>query len=89
MKHQYLEVTYRRGRPLAAYLYLPRNEGSKVARTDDAGPGMRVDFDAAGVPMGIEITAPSVVRAEDVNALLGRLGHPDVSVEELAPLRAA
>jgi uncharacterized protein YuzE len=89
MKHEYLEVTYRRGKPLAAYLYLPRSAGAKVARTADAGPGLRVDFDAAGTPMGIEITAPSAVSARDVNALLARLGQPDLPAEDLAPLRAA
>jgi len=89
MKHQYLEVTYRRGKPLAAYLYLPRETGAKVTRTADAGRGMRVDFDAAGTPMGIEITAPSAVRAQDVNALLARLGQPDLPLEELSPLQAA
>ena len=89
MKHQYLEVTYRRGKPLAAYLYLPRETGAKVTRTADAGRGMRVDFDAAGTPMGIEITAPSAVRAQEVNALLARLGQPDLPLEELSPLQAA
>ena len=89
MKQRYLEVTFRRGRPLAAYLYLPRKERAKVARTTDAGGGMKVDFDADGAPMGIEITSPGSVRAEDVNALLARLGQPELPGEEWAPLRAA
>jgi len=50
---------------------------------------MKVDFDADGAPMGIEITSPGSVRAEDVNALLARLGQPELPGEEWAPLRAA
>jgi hypothetical protein len=37
MKDAYLEVTYRKGRPLAAYLYLPREPGVKIARSEKAG----------------------------------------------------
>jgi hypothetical protein len=34
MKHLYLEVTFRRGKPLAAYLYMPREaeHGSNLAK---------------------------------------------------------
>lgn len=89
MRHRYLEVTFRRGRPLAAYLYLPRKAGAKVARTSDEGGGLRVDFDADGSPMGIEITDPRAVRADDVNAVLARVGQPALPTEDWAPLRAA
>lgn len=89
MKHRYLEVTFRRGKPLAAYLYMPRATGARVARTVDGGPGLRVDYDSAGAAMGIEITAPSAVRLEDLNSLLQKLGQPELPQEEWAPARAA
>ena len=89
MKHRYLEVTFRRGKPLAAYLYMPRKAGVRVARTADGGSGLRVDYDAEGAAMGIEITAPASVRLEDLNALLQRLGQPELPQEEWAPARAA
>ena len=89
MKQRYLEVTFRHGRPLAAYLYLPRNELAKVARTSDEGLGLKVDFDAGDMPIGIEITSPESVTADDVNALLARLGQPELPSEDWAPLRAA
>lgn len=50
---------------------------------------MKMDFDADGAPMGIEITSPRAVRAEDLNAVLARVGQPELPVEEWAPLRAA
>jgi len=36
MKHSYLEVTCRRGRPVAAYYSLPRRDGDKSVRTERA-----------------------------------------------------
>ena len=33
LKETYLEVTFRNGKPMAAYLYLPRPTGAKAART--------------------------------------------------------
>jgi hypothetical protein len=80
MKGRYLEVTFRRGKPLAAYLYLPRSAGAKVARTTAAGKGLKVDFDATDAPMGVEITAPPAVSMADVNAILAQLGAIALSI---------
>jgi hypothetical protein len=88
MKHRYLEITFRKGKPLAAYLYLPRPAGAKAARTTDAGRGLRVDFDARGTPIGVEITAPALVSIADLNAVLAPLGVTGVEPEEWAPLAA-
>jgi len=44
MKWPYLEVTFRHGRPLAAYLYLSRSPGDRSRRTAKAGVGMIVDY---------------------------------------------
>ena len=89
MKQRYLEVTYRKGKPLAAYLYLPREVGARAARTEDGGPGLRVDYDATGKPIGIEVTAPLAVTIADVNAVLARIGAAELAPEDWAPLRAA
>jgi uncharacterized protein YuzE len=88
MKNRYLEVTFRKGKPLAAYLYLPRPSGSRAARTLDAGHGVRVDIDASGTPMGIEITAPGAVTVPEINAILVKHGVPELADHELAPLAA-
>ncbi|MCK6534261.1 MAG: DUF2283 domain-containing protein [Polyangiaceae bacterium] len=86
MKARYVEVTYSKGKPLAAYLYLPRETGARAVRTEDGGPGLRVDYDASGKPIGLELTAPSEVTLADVNAVLGRIGEPQLAPEERAPL---
>lgn len=89
MKSRYLEITYRRGKTMSAYLYLQGRSGAKVARTTVEDQGLKVDFDAAGKVMGIEITAPSLVTMADLNALLGRLGQLPLEPEEWAPAQAA
>lgn len=89
MKHRYLEVTYRKGKPVAAYLYLPREAGTTSARTEDAGRGLRVDYDQNGNPIGVELTAPSLVTAERLNELMLRLGQTPMLSQEWGPLQAA
>ena len=89
MREAYLEVTYRHGQPLAAYLYLPRETRSKSVRTRRVDPGMIVDLDAQGLPLGIEITAPGQLTLVALNRLLRELGCDPVRRIDLAPLRAA
>lgn len=89
MKEAYLEVTYRKGRLLAAYLYLPRSKRRKSVRTRRVDPGLIIDFASNGDPLGIEITAPSQVSASKLNRVLRELGVPQLRPSELAPLRAA
>ncbi len=89
MRERYLEVTFRQGKPLAAYLYLPRATGVKSAWTQEVAPGLLADFAANGEPIGLEITAPTRVTAAQVNAALRTLGVATLAPEELAPLKAA
>ena len=89
MKNSYLEVTFRHGRPLAAYLYLPRQLKDKSYRTERLEPGLVIDYGRRGKPIGIEITAPAKLSAPALNRVLRRLGVPTVTRADLAPLRAA
>ena len=89
MKYSYLEVTYRKGRPLAAYYYLPRQDEDRSARTERTDSGLIVDFAPDGRAIGIEITEPSRLTLAELNALLHRLGQAPVLREDLAPLLAA
>jgi hypothetical protein len=88
MKQRYLEVTFRKGKPLAAYLYLPRKSDARVARTLDGGHGVRIDLDDAGTPMGVEITAPSAITVTELNGILARHGVAELDAAEWAPLAA-
>lgn len=89
MKGTYLEVTYRHGKPLAAYYYLPRETGQKAARTRRVEPGLVIDLTADGKALGIEITAPSKVSLDALNAVLRELGQSPASEADLAPVIAA
>jgi uncharacterized protein YuzE len=88
MKARYLEVTFRKGKPLAAYLYLPRQPGVTSARTEKADHGIIVDFAESGEVIGLEITAPALVTVGDVNQVLQRYGLEQLAEEEFAPLAA-
>ncbi|MEX2282567.1 MAG: DUF2283 domain-containing protein [Gemmatimonadota bacterium] len=88
MKDRYLEVTFRKGKALAAYLYLPRIPGAKSARVEKAGNGLLIDYASSGEPIGVEITAPSAVTVEQINAVLDRLGQRRLEEAEWSPLAA-
>ena len=89
MKEAYLEVTFRHGRPLAAYYYLPRQGGQKSARTRRVEPGLIIDYTSEGQAIGIEITAPSLLSLSSLNRLLEELGQTPATEADLAPLIAA
>lgn len=89
MSRPNLEVTFLKGKPMAAYLYLPRPSGAHVERTVEARPGILVDYAATGEPIGLELTNPSQVAVATVTEVLGELGVTNVGSEVLAPLHAA
>ncbi|MBI2919510.1 MAG: DUF2283 domain-containing protein [Planctomycetes bacterium] len=89
MTNTFLEVTYRKGRALAAYFYLPRQTGDKSVRTERLDGGLLVDFSSDGRPIGIEITSPSRLDLPGLNGVLARLGQDPVRSEDMAPLLAA
>ncbi len=89
MSNRYLEITYRKGKVVAAYLYLPRQPHEKVKKTTKAAEGILVDYGKGGRPIGIEITAPQRVSRQDINQVITQLNLPPFPDEELAPLGAA
>lgn len=89
MNEAYLEITFRRGRPIAAYYYLPRRAGQKSYRSQRVEPGLVIDFARGGRPIGIEITAPGKVTLTAINRVLRERGLPGLKKADLAPLLAA
>jgi hypothetical protein len=89
MKQPYLEVTFRHGRPIAAYYYLPREANQRSVRSRRVEPGLVIDFAAEGQPIGIEITTPSKVSLAALNDVLQDLGQAPASSTDLAPVLAA
>lgn len=90
MTERSLQVTYRKGRPFAAYLYLERRAGERSARMEASFDGLLVvDYSSDGRPIGIEITSPAAVFLARLNAALARLGEPASPEQEFRPLTAA
>jgi uncharacterized protein YuzE len=89
MTDRYLEITYRKGKPIAAYLYLPRQPREKAKKTVKAAEGILVDYGKGGRPIGIEITAPQHVSLQEINQVAANLNLPPFANEELGPLLAA
>jgi hypothetical protein len=88
MKLPYLQVTFRHGRPVAAYYYLPRAANQRCVRSRRVEPGLVIDFGADDQAIGIEITAPSLVSLQALNAVLRELGQAPASEADLAPMIA-
>jgi uncharacterized protein YuzE len=90
MNTAYLEVTYREGKPVAAYYYLPRLDGQRRSvRTRRVEPGLLIDYAKDGSAIGVEITAPSAISVTAFNRVLRALGVAPVKRQEIAPLLAA
>lgn len=83
-----LEITYRKGRPLAAYLRLGSARG-RVAATRELAPNLIGDFDEGGRLRGLEILAFDANTLAKINEVLAAHGAPSVPEHELSPLRAA
>ncbi len=84
-----LKVTYRRGRPIAAYVYLPRQEGDRVATTERLDAAVLVDRTADGRAIGVEIVDPSQCGPDRLIDVLRSLGQAEVDRDEFRPLSAA
>jgi hypothetical protein len=86
MNSRYLEITYRRGKPVAAYFYLPRQSGDVSARTVAGDAGLITDYTADGRPIGIEITSPSALTLSSLNDALASAQQPPAAPDDIAPL---
>jgi uncharacterized protein YuzE len=84
-----LQVTYRKGQPFAAYIYLDRRPGDATARTEEVTPDLLVDYGEDGRPLGIEVVTPEAVPMVEILKVFDRLGLSRPAETELAPLRAA
>jgi len=89
MTDRYLEITYRKGKPFAAYLFLPRRPDDRSARTERFSEVLVIDFAADGRAIGIEIVHPQIVTPQEINEALAKVNQPPLPAEDFAPLKAA
>ena len=88
MARPYLEITYRQGKPFAAYLYLERRSGDKSSRVERHGSWL-IDFTADGRAIGVEFTHLDTVDIAELNRVLMAAHQPAVCGDDLVPLQAA
>ena len=74
MKTVSLQITYRKGKPFAAYIYLSRQHGQKSARTEAVTEDLLIDYAQDGTPLGIEIVSPGIVDIDEIQSVFDRLG---------------
>jgi uncharacterized protein YuzE len=82
-----VQVTYRRGKPLAAYIYLAGRKGKSV-RTEEVRPNLLVDYSQDGSPLGIEVLSVRV-SSDDLYAVFDHLGLNRPDPRELQPILEA
>ena len=88
MPKRSFEVSSYNGKLMAGYLAFGRRPGDISVRTTRPEPGLVVDFAADDRPIGLEITAPSLVTLESINRVLAALGQITATERELALLFA-
>jgi len=88
MATTYLEITFRRGKPLAAYLYLAGEARARSKRSQPIEHGLVLDYGSDDKLIGIEITSPASATLEHVNSVLEQHDLPPLASEELSPLKA-
>ncbi|MBC8554484.1 MAG: DUF2283 domain-containing protein [Candidatus Brocadiales bacterium] len=86
MKDRYLEITFRKGKPLAAYLYLTGKKGTQCAKTIKIDEGLIADYDQDGVPVGLEIISPATASVQQIKDALEKIHVEPIDEYELAPL---
>lgn len=86
MRSASLQITYRRGKPYVAYLYLPRKESEPVSSTARFSEELVIDYGQDGKPIGIEIVSPGYVTSAEIKALLAYLKLDADLLTELAPV---
>ena len=84
-----VQVTYRRGRPFAAYIYLRPAAGLTSKRTERVSDDVLIDYAQNGLALGIEIVSPGQVRLDEINAAFDRIGLARSERRDLEPLKAA
>lgn len=89
MKNVSLQITYRKGKPFAAYIYLSSGHGQKSTRTEAITEDLLIDYAADGTPLGIEVISPGDVSIDEIQHCFEHLGLGQVEPAELGPLKAA
>lgn len=84
-----IQVTYRGGRPFAAYIHLGGRPGEKSVRSEEVSPELVADFGADGRVLGVEVVSPGATTADEIFEVFDKLGLVRPTATDLGPLVAA
>ena len=79
-------MSYRRGKVLAGYLYLPREASDRAVRSRTTESGLVLDYASDGRLIGVEIPDPTPESLEALTELMRDIECADPELE-LMPLR--
>ena len=85
MTQAFLQVTYRKGKPWAAYLSIGQRRGRKVAVSRERGPVV-IDLDAEGNILGFELHTITPAGVERLKQELIAHELQELSNQDLQPL---
>jgi len=89
MTHPSIEITYRSGRAVAAYILLGERSTARCHATREAAPGLIVDYARNGRAIGLEVAVPRTATLAAVNRVLRAVGANPLRRVDFAPLRVA
>ena len=84
-----IQMTYRKGKPFAAYIDLGGQAGERSVLSEEVGVGIVADFAEDGRALGIEVVSPDNVTVDEILEVFDRLGLGRPTADELAPLVVA
>ena len=84
-----IEIIFRKGKPVAAFLHFSQNEeGKRGGQVVSISKNVTLHVDDRSTPLGIEIAVPSNISARELNEVLRELGQDAVTEADLHPLRS-
>ena len=83
-----IEVIFRKGKPVAAFLHFTQNEEGKRGRVVSITKNVTLHVDERANPLGIEVGLPATITTRELNEVLRELGQPPVTDADLLPLRS-
>lgn len=89
MEPMSIQVTYRRGKPFAAYIHLGRKPGEESVRSEEVAPELIADYGADGRVLGVEVVSPGATTVDEIFEVFDKLDLVRPTADDLSPLVAA
>ena len=82
-----IEIVFRKGIPVAAFLDFSEEGSGRSKRQIAIRPPMVAHYDEKGSPSGLDIPLPLTASLRAINEALNELGQSPIQESDLAPLK--